>query len=36
MYGTHMYEAQKSYKFYLGALEPKSRTGDKNPYTFTV
>ncbi len=31
-----MYEAQKSYKFYLGALEPKSRISDKDPYTFTV
>jgi hypothetical protein len=36
LYGNNMYEAKKTYKFLLAALEPKSKIGDKNPYVFTV
>ena len=36
LYGNNFYEAQKVYTFFLTALEPKSKIGDKNPYTFTV
>ena len=37
LYGNNMYEAKKTYKFYLASLEPESKIGDKNsPYTFSV
>jgi hypothetical protein len=36
LYGSNDYEAKKTYTFFLTALEPLSKIGDKFPYTFTV
>ena len=36
LFGNNIYEAHKTYKFFLAALEPTSKIGDKNPYTFIV
>jgi len=36
LFGTNDYEAKKTYTFFLAALEPISKIGDKFPYTFSV